>query len=381
MNGAPLKLVLACNFSRDERIGTARVPLRLADELGQLGWNVSLVFAEDLPRVPNGHLDLATAPARMAYRLAQTAGHADIVDVAGFDAWLYARLARHFRPGQAIVSRSNGLWYRALAANGEVARGAVRNLASQLFQSHMLHRWERASMRCADLVLFGAGGDGAEIVAQGWAPPSRVAIVAPGVDEFFASKVPLDRRQGVAFVGGFLYRKGSDVLVAAMSQVMSQRPGVRLTLFGPGLPANEIIGRFEEGVRARVKVVEALPSTELARHLDSYAILVFPTRYEGFGLVVLEAMRAGLAVVTTPTGAGADVVRDEHNGLVIPFEDVQATAAAVVRLCDDDSLRVRLAANAVEEAKTRSWTRTAAELAAAYQQARDNAGQRARLRS
>ena len=103
--------------------------------------------------------------------------------------------------------------------------------------------------------------------------------------------------------------------------------------------------------------------------MGRFAVLVFPTRYEGFGLVVLEAMRAGLAVVTTPTGAGKDVVRDGVNGLVVPIEDVAATAAAVTRLIDDPALRIQLAQEAVAEARGRLWSRTAAELTAVYERA------------
>jgi glycosyltransferase involved in cell wall biosynthesis len=123
-------------------------------------------------------------------------------------------------------------------------------------------------------------------------------------------------------------------------------------------------------------VADLVPSAELARRLGRFAVLVFPTRYEGFGLVVLEAMRAGLAVVTTPTGAGADVVRDGENGLRVPVGDVDATARAVGRLIDDDALRIRIGRAAVEEARARTWARTAHDLLAAYDRASSFAARR-----
>jgi glycosyltransferase involved in cell wall biosynthesis len=373
-----MHVVLACNFPRDERLGSSRVPLRVADELEKIGVRVSTLFSEELARFGGARVEQITSPFRMAAALAGRAAGADVVDIAGFDAWAYAYAARALRPRQAIVARSNGLWDRALATNGDVGQGAGRAVLSRLYQQHVMCRWERASITAADLALFGARGDGDEVVRRGWKTPAEVAVVAPGVDASFASAVPLDQRQDVVFVGSFLHRKGCDVAVAAMSQVLAGRPRAALTFLGPGHPPDDILARFPEGVRGRVSVVAALPSTELAREMGRYAVLVFPTRYEGFGLVTLEAMRAGLAVVTTPTGAGTDVVRDGENGLLVPIEDVAATAQAVGRLLDEPQLRMRLGRAAAEEASARTWARTATETAGAYERALELAGRRAR---
>jgi glycosyltransferase involved in cell wall biosynthesis len=375
-----MEVVLACSFPRDERLGSSRVPLRLAEELSRQGVRVAPLFAEDLPRLPAGggspRAEQLSAPFRIAAALTSRARSADLVDIAGLDAWAYARLARRLRRRQAIVSRSNGLWEKALAVMGDIEQAPWRRAIGRLYQRQLMCRWERASIVGADLVLFGARADGDEVVRRGWKAPEEVAVVAPGVDDFFASPVALQERRDVAFVGTFFHRKGSDIAAAAMSRVLAARPALGLTLFGPGVPASEALAPFAEAVRPRVTVVEPLPSAELARRLGHHAVLLFPTRYEGFGLVVLEAMRAGLAVVVTPTGAGADVVRDGENGLVVPFEDVAATAAAVGRAVDDRDLRARLARAAVEEAAHRTWSRTATELVAAYQRAIAHAARR-----
>jgi glycosyltransferase involved in cell wall biosynthesis len=96
---------------------------------------------------------------------------------------------------------------------------------------------------------------------------------------------------------------------------------------------------------------------------------VFPTRYEGFGIVTTEAMAAGLAVVTTCTGAGADVVRDEKNGLLVPFGDVARTRDAVARLLDDDALRVRLARAGRIDAEAITWRSAGEALVVVYERA------------
>jgi glycosyltransferase involved in cell wall biosynthesis len=375
-----MRVALACNFPRDEKLGSSRVPLRLAEELGRLGVDVSLVFADDLPRGPGGRGDVLTAPFRMAVELARVARDAEVVDVAGFDAWAYERFARRWRPRQAIVSRSNGLWELALDANGPpgAARGrsAVRVFMSGLYQRNLLLRWERASIVRADLGLFASSGDAREAVRRGWKTAAEVAVVNHGVDEAFISEVPLEERRDVAFVGTFYYRKGSDIVARAMSNALRARPALRLSLFGAGMPEGEVLSAFDADVRARVTVVGGLPARELARQLATFAIFLFPTRYEGFGIVVAEAMRAGLAVVTTPTGAGVDIVRDGENGLLVPIGSSEAAETAVLRLVDAPAFRARLAARAAADTVALTWARAAREVRTAYDRAREHAARR-----
>ncbi len=361
-----MKVMLACDFERRETLGSSRVPLRLAAELTRLGVEVATVFSEEVPRLGQPRLDQASAPARMASALRSRAAACDIVDIAGGDGWVYSLLKRWLRPRQRVVSLFNGLWLRALAAERHPGRTAGRDLASDLYQKAVLCRWERQSIAGADLSVFGASPDADDVVRLGWTTADRVAVVAPGVDDYFESPVPLNQRRHLAFIGTMHHRKGSDIMAAAVSRVLQSRPEVELTLFGPGLPPEQALDAFAPAVRDRVRVVSALPPAEMARRLGQFAVLVFPTRYEGFGLVVLEAMRAGLVVVTTPTGAGFDVVRDGRNGLVVPIEDVKATVAAVQRLIDDTDLRLKLATGGLEEARSRPWSRTARELLAAY---------------
>jgi glycosyltransferase involved in cell wall biosynthesis len=373
-----MQVMFACDMPADERLGSSRTPLRHAAELRKLGVDVSQVFSEDLLRFGGARVDQLTSPFRVASVLAARAASADVVDIAGYDGWLYAGLAHWLRPAQAIVARSNGLWYRAVETHGPRTQASARASLSRLYQTQLISRWERASFVAADMAVFLSRADAELVVSRGWKHPDQVAAVAPCADDTFASPVPLEQRQGVAFVGSFFYRKGSDILAAAMSEVLGARPTLQLTLFGAGLSEDAARSQFAEAVRPRVLVPPMMSPPDLARALAAQAVLVLPTRYEGFGIVVPEAMRAGLAVVVTPTGAGAELVRDGENGLHIPFEDAPATARAVTRLLDDPQLRIRLGRAAAEQEQTRTWSRTAADLLVVYERARDIARRRQR---
>ncbi len=219
------------------------------------------------------------------------------------------------------------------------------------------------------MALFLSQPDADDVVKRGWKSPDAVAVINPGVDDYFDSVTPLPARQDIVFVGTFSFRKGSDVVAAALSGVLARHPQTHFSVFGAGVPAEVVLNQFAPGVRDRVHVAGAVSSEMLAQRLQPFAIMVFPTRYEGFGIVVLEAMRAGIAVVTTRTGAGVDVVRDGHNGMIVPIGDVEATAVATTRLLDDSALRIRLGANAAADTRARTWRSAATALLQSYERA------------
>jgi glycosyltransferase involved in cell wall biosynthesis len=81
--------------------------------------------------------------------------------------------------------------------------------------------------------------------------------------------------------------------------------------------------------------------------------------YEGFGLVLLEAMSQRMAVVTTPVGCAPTLVKDGTNALMVPVRDPDASAAAVERLIDDPALRRRMGDAARRSVEGMTWRATA----------------------
>jgi glycosyltransferase involved in cell wall biosynthesis len=124
---------------------------------------------------------------------------------------------------------------------------------------------------------------------------------------------------------------------------------------------------FPPEIAARVFVLPSATPAELHFALSRFGILLFPSRYEGYGMVVAEAMRAGLAVVTTPTGAGVDLIEDGVSGVLVPIGDAAAATVAVTRLVEDPNLRERLGRAAVARAAPKTWNATARELLAMYE--------------
>lgn len=359
------RVVIAADVPRDERLGSAKVPLREARELERLGLEVVTLFSADLPATHVERLDRLLSPLRMALCLIRRAANADVVDVAGSDMFAYAAWARRFRPRQALVTRSNGLWYKAVAADGRPP--SLRRVASRVLQTMTWFAWEWRSIAGGHVARFVSTGDAKEARARGWVTAERAVVVPPGCDTVFAATVPLETRSDVGFAGTWLPRKGSVTVVRAFESLLSRHPNLRARVLGSGVPEAGVLAAFAPQFRDRISVKPHLSPDEMASEMKSLAILLFPTRYEGFGMVVAEAMRCGVAVVTTGTGAGEDIVKEGRSGFLVPVDNPAAAAAAVERLLVDDALRCSIALGGIEAASGLTWERTTRKLLECYQ--------------
>lgn len=99
------------------------------------------------------------------------------------------------------------------------------------------------------------------------------------------------------------------------------------------------------------------PSDRLVQYYKSADAFVFPTLIETFGKVVIEAMAAGLPVVTTDAAGVTDIIQDGVNGIKVKIGDAEAMADAVIRVLDDEALGRRLGAKAAADSKSYDWPR------------------------
>lgn len=138
-------------------------------------------------------------------------------------------------------------------------------------------------------------------------------------------------------------QKGLDVLVAAAPSVLARHPEARFVVAGDGEERAALEAQAQAagvaGSIAFLGVRDDVP--ELLAGFDAFAL---PTRFEGLCLAVIEAQAAGLPVVATPVGGIRETVLHEETGLLVPVDDAEALAAALVRLLDDPALAARLAA-------------------------------------
>jgi glycosyltransferase involved in cell wall biosynthesis len=209
------------------------------------------------------------------------------------------------------------------------------------------------SARSADRVLTGSEWTKRDLVERYELPDERIVVTPYGVDPAFRPDGPRVDGHYALFVGAIQPRKGPLTAVEALALVNSD---LRLLLIGPEKRGadrvREAVDRL--GLGQRVDWKGHVELTELATLYRGAAVLVFPSRYEGFGLPVLEAMASGTPVVATTAGAIPEVAGDA--AVLVEPEDPTALAGGIERALAD---RERLVAAGLERARQYSWAETA----------------------
>jgi glycosyltransferase involved in cell wall biosynthesis len=182
--------------------------------------------------------------------------------------------------------------------------------------------------------------------------PNPVEVVTCGPSERQAVRSELgisSETRIVAWHGRVqIPKKGLDILVDAWDRICSERPqaDIRLLLVGTGRDA----GAFRQRIQSSAKIVwvdqYVLDRRQLWSYLAAADIYTIPSRYEGFAVAPLEAMACGLPVVASDAEGVADVLPrgEADGGIIVPRDNAEALATALLRLVDDSDLARRLGA-------------------------------------
>ncbi len=224
-------------------------------------------------------------------------------------------------------------------------------------------RLEGAASRRARARIAVSAAVAADRAARLGLAPDAIGVVANGIETGRLDGMP-PPPAGRPLVAGFLGRllveeKGLDVLLEALARPGTE--GVRLEIAGgPAEVAQALEARARSlGLGNRIRFLGEVPSA--AGVLAGWDLLVLPSRQEGFGLALLEAMAAGRPVVATRAGGIPEVVEEGVTGILVPPGEVAPLAAGLAALAADTDRLARLGRAARERVEARfTAARTAA---------------------
>jgi glycosyltransferase involved in cell wall biosynthesis len=377
-----MRILLVGDYARDPRLGSTKVLVKLQEEFRGLGHVCDLLLADDLGARPrNPHFRRAVAPvsALAAVRRAFHAnGPYDIVDVASAEAlWVAAARRAGGFGGAAVVARSNGLehldYQRMLDDHdhGLLQKPWSRRLVYPAVRLSQV----AAAARAADRLILLNESDRDFALNRRWKNADRIDVVHHGISTAFLAEAPpreASRGRGILFCGSWAPVKGTVYLASAFSTMVERGVRARLTVLGGGVDEAAIRDAFAPKAREHVTVVSRAPERDVMAAYGTHDVLAWPSTYEGFGMVLIEAMSQRLPVVATPVGCARSLVKHERTGLVVPARDPEALAGALTRALADSELRMRLADAAFDAVRDMTWTRTAQATLAVYEKARLN---------
>ena len=375
-----MRILLVGDYPRDPRLGSTKVALKLQEEFRALGHTCDVLLADDLGTFPiNRFLRQALAPVSALAAVQRTIrerGSYDVIDLASAEGLWLGLLRRLGFLSATVVVRSHGiehLNYERMLGDHDAGL-SHKPWTRRLWYPMVRLSQVAAAARVADRLILLNAADRDFALSRRWKPDRDIDIVPHGVSARFLTDVPppdAPRGRGILFCGTWDAMKGVHYLAEAYSTFIARGGRTRLTVLGGGVPADAVKSSFSSEARQYVTVLDRLVEDEVVAAYRSHDFLVLPSSYEGFGMVVLEAMSQRLPVVVTPVGCAALLVRDEETGLVVPTRDAAALSSALERMTADPNLRSRLAAAALARVKDMTWRRSAELTLDAYARARN----------
>jgi glycosyltransferase involved in cell wall biosynthesis len=219
-----------------------------------------------------------------------------------------------------------------------------------------------------------------ELVAYFGAPRNKIDVVPNGVvlhgDPFPTAEDRLAYRRRIVpdatplayYVGRVVYEKGLGVLLAAWPQVLTRHPA-RLIIAGAGGYLDSLKTQaWELGITDSVIFTGFISDVDRDRLYHAADVAVFPSLYEAFGIVALEAMAACCPVVVSATGGLAEVVRPHETGITVPPDDPAALAWGICHTLDRPDWARTRAENALRDVEQHyTWPLIAHTTIAVYE--------------
>ena len=211
-------------------------------------------------------------------------------------------------------------------------------------------------------------------------PPDKIDVVPNGVDTGpfdrldgedlteFRRRFALDDEQIIFYVGRVVHEKGVHLLVEAMPQILAQRPSAKLVVAGTGGSLAYARERAEAlGLGGKAVFTGFIPDEDRNRLFRVANVAAFPSLYEPFGIVALEAMAARTPVIVADVGGLSEVVQNHETGLTIYPDNLDSLTWGVLHTLNNPEWARQRVENAYRVVRERfNWDTIAQSTAAVY---------------
>ncbi len=170
----------------------------------------------------------------------------------------------------------------------------------------------------------------------------------------------------ITYIGALVRQKGVDILLKAFKRVKERQPDSKLIIVGDGKERKNLenmtstLGLREVEFKGFIEDLD-----EIYRETS---VLVQPSREEGFGLTLLEAMNHCVPIVASRVGGIKEIIENGYNGVLVKKEDSEELSKTIITVLEDEELRSKLTDNGKESIKKFSWEKMAGEIDIIYKE-------------
>lgn len=281
----------------------------------------------------------------------------DVVEFWGADSFLAILFVKWFYPSVLRIHHSNGLESKYVPIM-EALEGQKKwyhlNLQT-VYDSTCKNVHAVVTTTKAD-ALWAKGKF--NVVTKGIAPALS--------DTFINASISFQAKKNIiGFVGTWLPKKGIDLIISDLPLVLKENQSFWLYLIGVGNEV-EVRSYFPDDVQQQVKVFPFVENkVQLFELYKEMKILILPSKAESFGIVTIEAMATGCAIIASNMGYAADLVQGEEVLLLNTMQKGELKNL-LLQLINDKSLLQKISSNNYEKAQTLRWEESGKELADSY---------------
>lgn len=261
---------------------------------------------------------------------------------------------QEYHPDIVITAMGRSLSLLPSMKDGSIKIGEAHTTKNHLRSFHLMEerggvfrlvaiymRWKmcRSASKLNALVLL------TQKDAYDWKGITKTYVIPNPISFYPEEAAKLENRQ-VIMVGRYNDAKGYDYLIPAWEIVHRLHPDWILQVYGSGELHDDVVRWVKERNLEETIILNDPTDHIMEKYLES-SICVLSSRYEGFSLVIIESMACGVPVVSFDCPHGPrNIIRNEEDGVLIEYLNIQALADGICRLIEDKELRIRFGENA-----------------------------------
>lgn len=376
-----MKILFAADVLPDPNSGAAGTELQTIAGLRRLGHDVDEIWATDLGRrIKHGNLHyLMELPFKYRKVIRQRCIEKDydVVHANQGHCYLAAKEHRESKRRGIFVCRSHGLddhmemvlkeWRYKLGIRN---RSFIKIIPGKIIDT-LLFRHDRLAARYASGFIVSNSLDREFLIKHHNVHSERVVCIHQAPPDLFLQTLPVkltpERLKRILYIGGFGYWKSPHIVAEVVNELICENPKVSFTWVCGKDDHQKVTQLLTYSARKHINLVSWISQEELLNIYDGNGIFIYPSLFDGFGKVFLEAMARGLCVIATRTGGMRDIIKDGKNGFHVDFNNASMILQKVSYLQEHIEKAESISEQARSTAEDLTWDRVAREATSFYE--------------